>query len=235
MKNLVALLLLSSAKADNFGKNDKGEYNNQSEYLKAKNELNEAEKKNKDTFDSINQKLTDSDFVMMASNQGVETTLDEKSMIAAADMTDEEAQCYLNRYPDVVQQYSLGNLNKAKLHWKQKGEKEKRIKTCDTGLTDAEASCYLDRYPDLVDLKSKPEPIAAAKKHYDDWGVYEGRQKFCAPRITDQQAQCYLDKYEDLQTKFGTEDDAWIQAKEHFYTTGFAEGRLFNCERGPIT
>ena len=28
-------------------KNDKGEYKNQSEYLKAKNELNEAESKNK--------------------------------------------------------------------------------------------------------------------------------------------------------------------------------------------
>ena len=91
MKNLVALLLLSSASADNFGKNDKGEFKNQQEYIKARNDLNEAESKNKETFDSINQKLTDSDFVMMASNQGAEATAEEKSLIAAADMTDEEA------------------------------------------------------------------------------------------------------------------------------------------------
>lgn len=54
-------------------------------------------------------------------------------------MTNEEAQCYLNRYPDVVQKYSPGNLGKAKLHWKQTGEEEKRSKACDAGLTDAEA------------------------------------------------------------------------------------------------
>lgn len=156
-------------------------------------------------------------------------------MIAEAGMTDAEAQCYLNRYPDVVQQYSLGNLDKAKLHWKEKGEKEKRLKTCDSGLTDAEASCYLERYPDLAELKSKEKPLDEAKKHYDDWGIYEGRQKFCAPRITDQQAQCYLDRYEDLQAKFGTDDNAWIQAKNHFYEHGFAEGRLHKCDNIPIT
>mgnify|MGYP006103318593 CR=1 FL=1 len=166
---------------------------------------------------------------MMASNQGVENTLE------GGDMTDEEAQCYLNRYPDVVQQTNMGALNKAKQHWAQNGEREKRIKTCDAGLTDAEASCYLDRYPDLVDLKSKEAPDAAAKKHYDDWGIYEGRQKYCAPRITDQQAQCYLDKYEDLQAAFGTSDVSWIKAKDHFYKNGFAEGRLYQCERGPIS
>ena len=186
MKNLVALLLLSSAKADVYGRDSKGEYKDQSQFIKARNDLNAAEGKNKEVFDGINQKLTDSDFVMMASNQGNEATSEEAALIAAADMSDEEAQCYLNRYPDVVQKYSLGNLEKAKLHWKQKGETEKRVKTCDAGLTDAEAACYLDRYPDLSKIKTEAAPIAAAKKHYDDWGIYEGRQKFCAPRITDQ-------------------------------------------------
>jgi hypothetical protein len=64
-------------------------------------------------------------------------------------MTDAEAQCYLNRYPDVVQKFSLGNIQKAKLHWKNHGEKEKRIKTCEHDLSDAQASCYIARYPDL--------------------------------------------------------------------------------------
>jgi uncharacterized protein involved in tolerance to divalent cations len=104
-------LLLSSVTADvEIGKDSKGEYKNQQEFIKARNSLNEAEGKNMEVFDSINQKLSDSDFVMMASQQGVELSAEETAMITASDMTDEEAQCYLNRYPDVVQKYSLGNL-----------------------------------------------------------------------------------------------------------------------------
>jgi hypothetical protein len=102
MKNFASILLLSSAKADNFGKDANGEYKNQKEYIQARNSLNEAEGKNMEVFDSINQKLSDSDFVMMASQQGVEVTAEEQALIAASDMSDAEAQCYLNRYPDVV-------------------------------------------------------------------------------------------------------------------------------------
>ena len=81
-------------------------------------------------------------------------------------MTDAEAQCYLNRYPDVVEKVNLGNINKAKVHWKEHGETEGRIKTCDAGLTDAEAQCYLARYPDLAKMQELPTPLVSAKQHY---------------------------------------------------------------------
>jgi hypothetical protein len=69
MKNIVALLLLSSVRADSFGRDAKGEFKNQAEYIKARNDLNEAEGKNKEVFDSINNKLMDKDFVLMAAQQ----------------------------------------------------------------------------------------------------------------------------------------------------------------------
>lgn len=146
----------------------------------------------------------------------VALTAEEKAVVAGADMTNEEAQCYLNRYPDVVQKVGLGNTDKAKLHWKNHGEKESRVKTCDPGLTDAEAQCYIARYPDLAAYVSEAKPLEVAKKHYQDWGIYEGRQKFCAPRITDQEAQCYIDRYPDLQGAFGDSNHAWINAKKHW-------------------
>jgi hypothetical protein len=59
---------------------------------------------------------------------------------ATGPMTDLEATCYLNKYPDVVQAIGgAGDLKAAKKHWDDKGKKEKRTKTCDEPLTDEEA------------------------------------------------------------------------------------------------
>lgn len=44
-----------------------------------------------------------------------------------------------------------------------------------------------------------------------------------------------MDRYPDLQAKFGDEPHSWIQAKEHFYSKGFSEGRMTKCEKGPIS
>lgn len=71
--------------------------------------------------------------------------------------------------------------------------------------------------------------LKIAKRHYVDWGIYEGRNRHCAQRITDQQAQCYLDKNDDLRKKFGDTEKGWIAAKEHWYTTGWKEGRDHKC------
>ena len=106
-------------------------------------------------------------------------------------MTDEEAQCYLNNYPDVVQAVGGGGeIKAAKKHWEEKGKKEKRVKTCDAPLTDEEAQCYIDRYPDLQTLTKinakGAKPLKIAKKHYMEWGIYEGRNRNCPSRITDQ-------------------------------------------------
>ena len=70
-----------------------------------------------------------------------------------------------------------------------------------------------------------------AKKHYVEWGIYEGRNRHCAQRITDQQAQCYLDKnLEDIKKDIKKKDKiTWIEAKEHWYKSGWKEGRDYTC------
>lgn len=69
-----------------------------------------------------------------------------------------------------------------------------------------------------------------AKKHYVEWGIYEGRNRNCAQRITDQQAQCYLDKNEDdLKKVINKKKISWLDAKKHWETTGYKEGRDFTC------
>jgi hypothetical protein len=38
-------------------------------------------------------------------------------------MTDEEAMCYMNTYPDVAQAVGHGNIKDAKKHWEKNGKK----------------------------------------------------------------------------------------------------------------
>jgi hypothetical protein len=45
-------------------------------------------------------------------------------------MSNEEAKCYLDRYPDLTKAFG-SDLTKAKEHWKNHGIKEKRNKACD--------------------------------------------------------------------------------------------------------
>lgn len=61
-------------------------------------------------------------------------------------MTDEEARCYLDRYPDLAA--AVSTLAGARKHWRDHGEREKRTKGCEGPLTDEEAKCYLERYAD---------------------------------------------------------------------------------------
>ncbi len=78
MNKLVALLLLSSAAAE------KSDFKNQQEFEKSRKELNEAEGKNKEVFDSINQKLQDSDYVMMASQNAVSMQIESEAKVDVA-------------------------------------------------------------------------------------------------------------------------------------------------------
>jgi len=73
--------------------------------------------------------------------------------------------------------------------------------------------------------------LKVAKKHYVDWGIYEGRNRNCAQRITDQQAKCYLDKNEDDLKKAISKKGklTWLDAKEHYYKSGWKEGRDYTC------
>ena len=70
MNKLVALLLASSVSAanaeteDNYGRDENGMYKHHQEYVKARNELNDAEGKHRQVFESINEKLTDQGLIM---------------------------------------------------------------------------------------------------------------------------------------------------------------------------
>jgi hypothetical protein len=50
---------------------------------------------------------------------------------AQGPMTDDEAMCYMNTYPDVVQAVGHGNIKDAKKHYENIGKKKKRSKKCD--------------------------------------------------------------------------------------------------------
>lgn len=118
-----------------------------------RNELNEASERSQAVYNTLNDKLFESGYILAATNssQGQEKEDDLQMVQSSAEgaMTDDEATCYMNRYPDVVQAVGFGNIVDAKKHWDKTGSKEKRDKTCDKVLTDEEAQCYIDRYPDL--------------------------------------------------------------------------------------
>ena len=87
-----------------------------------------------------------------------------------ASITDQEAQCYLNRYPDLQSAFGAANIAAVKTHWIQNGRNENRDMTCPpTTLTDQEAQCYLSRYPDLVAAFGATS-IQAAKNHWNMYG-----------------------------------------------------------------
>lgn len=93
-------------------------------------------------------------------------------------MTNKQAQCYLNRYPDLQRAFGAHNIRAAKFHWTHNGYKEHRHKTCEKPLNDREARCYVPRYEDLAkawDGKSLGEQIRLAKEHWLEYGITEGR------------------------------------------------------------
>jgi len=71
-------------------------------------------------------------------------------------MTDEEARCYIDRYPD-LEAFDMhfapdaNPLARAKRHYKEFGQLEGRQKFCGQKITEQQARCYLERYPDLLE------------------------------------------------------------------------------------
>lgn len=92
------------------------------------------------------------------SNDMILNFLKKNSKPCQHELTDKEANCYLDRYPDLKDVFG-DDLKKAKLHWKNIGCKprESRIfecpsKKCLKTLTDEDARCYLNNYSDLKDV-----------------------------------------------------------------------------------
>jgi hypothetical protein len=102
-------------------------------------------------------------------------------------MSDSEAQCYIDRYPDVreyVKGKSKYRLDKARKHYYEIGHKEGRDFAC--GPSVRELTCYLARYPDLQTLyvKSGVTNWYDLRAHWYSHGRAENRNVLCddAPR-----------------------------------------------------
>jgi hypothetical protein len=95
-------------------------------------------------------------------------------------LTNSQAQCYLNRYGDLRKAYGT-DLEKAKNHWIIYGFKEGRNPYCQptNNLTDAEAQCYLNRYANLKDVFGTD--LLAANNHWMNYGYKEGKDPSCPP------------------------------------------------------
>jgi len=74
------------------------------------------------------------------------TTNGSETRSNSCTLSDEEAQCYLDRYP-AVQAYAGTNLKLARKHYYEVGMGENKNFTCAPGVT--ELKCYGERYPDL--------------------------------------------------------------------------------------
>jgi hypothetical protein len=211
-------------------------------------------------FDGINKKLQDDEFIKMEASQetdekdpdqvtindgaDIEPAADNNMMTAVestlysaetSGMSDEEADAYLRRYPEVA---NFGNRGAARKHWVDFGQKEGRSKAVEGDLTDEEVICYKDFYDDTDQqwtIKMKKEPIAKKREwirnHWNTIGKKEGRHGKCATRITKQEAFCYLNRYADLKKAFGWNTKSWIKAEQHWYSHGAKEGRNFACDQ----
>lgn len=100
------------------------------------------------------------------------------------DLTDEQAECYLDRYVDLKDAFG-DDLKRAKQHWKQYGctPRESRVYECPSGkckasISDKQASCYLEKYADLKQVYGND--LDKAKQHWKYFGcVSEKRNLDC--------------------------------------------------------
>ena len=119
-------------------------------------------------------------------------------------LTDAQAKCYLERYPDLQAKLGKDNLEAAKSHYTVYGFKEHRSPNCGEPLTEEQAEAYANRYPDLAKLAKQHADVekdyktAYLSRHYYEVGQNQGRNKEIPPRITDTQAKCYLERNPDL-------------------------------------
>ena len=151
-------------------------------------------------------------------------------------LSDCEAQCYLNRYSDIKNAFG-NDLARAKQHWKDWGRPEGRNPTClsPCELSDCQAQSYLNRYSDLKNAFGND--LAKAKQHWKDWGLPEGRDGSARYpcELSDCEAQCYLNRYSELKNALGNDPvyrdlgNDLARAKAHWKDWGLREGRDPTC------
>jgi hypothetical protein len=147
-------------------------------------------------YSSVTEKLEDPVYAQTAlqSASSVDQQVAEaaKQRLAAklkeadADMTDEGARCYIDRYPDLEPfnthfEPAADPLARAKMHWLDFGKAEGRNPWCAPKITEQQARCYLENYPDLQQAmgtdfdKAKDQVL----NHWNVHGFSEGRTYAC--------------------------------------------------------
>lgn len=102
------------------------------------------------------------------------------------DLTDKEAECYLDRYVDLKDAFG-DDLKKAREHWQRYGctPQEARIyeclpAKCKSSVSDKQAECYLNRYADLKTAYGSN--LEEAKRHWKYFGCLEKRKLSCSDK-----------------------------------------------------
>lgn len=112
-------------------------------------------------------------------------------------MNDQEAQCYIDRYPDIKEYLgtkSSKKLDRARKHYYEIGHSEGRDFSC--GPTTRELQCYFARYPDLQTAYTGKGNFLDARDntswydlmaHWVNHGKGEGRDLLCDDMPDDSQ------------------------------------------------
>lgn len=103
------------------------------------------------------------------------------------DITDADARCYIDRYPDLDMfnnhfEPAPDALSRAKMHYEQAGKEEGRNPFCAPEITDQQARCYFENYPDLKDdlsITTYEGNFDKLRKHWRTKGFNEGRNHKC--------------------------------------------------------
>lgn len=94
-----------------------------------------------------------------------------------AEMDEEMAQCYLNRYSDIEVTEDFTPVEAAKEHWFRWGFFEGRHPYCAKKITNYQSRCYLNKYADLQ--QEFKFDAKAARDHWYEFGSKEGRDPTC--------------------------------------------------------
>lgn len=103
------------------------------------------------------------------------------------ELTDDDARCYIDRYPDLDMfnnhfEPAPDALSRAKMHYESAGKDEGRNPYCAPVITDQQARCYFENYPELkseLGLAGYEGNYDKLKSHWRTKGFDEGRQTTC--------------------------------------------------------
>jgi len=104
---------------------------------------------------------------------------EKRNKLAYKELSDEQAQCYLKRYPEVNVQAAKSSdaLAFARKHFFMWGYYEHRNRYCAPRMTDIQANCYIRRYPDMQ--QKYHGDIRSARRHWYLKGYKENRNMTC--------------------------------------------------------